>query len=242
MGNKYQVDMHCHILPGIDDGSQSMKTTIKMLRIAAQCGTTHMVATPHFKKGHHNASPETIKHLIEEVQGIAAEKNIDVKIFPGNEIMFFSDLEEAFDAHRIQTMNGTEYLLVEFYPDEDFARIRRGMETVQSLGLHPVLAHVERFLALRKDIGLVEELKDMGCLIQTNASSVTGGQGFKTKQFVKKLLKNEIIDLVGTDAHHYETRTPEMGKCAEYLYKKFDEDYADRILFKNAIEYFGLTQ
>lgn len=240
MAKHYQVDMHCHILPGIDDGSQSMKSTMKMLQIAAECGTTHMVATPHYKKGHHNASPETIKRLIEEVQQAAAEHDIPIKFYPGNEIMFFSDLEEVYDAGKIQTMNGTQYLLVEFYPDEDYSRIRRGMETVQSLGLHPVLAHVERFLALRKDLDKVEELKDMGVLIQTNASSVVGGQGFGTKQYVKKLLKNELIDLVGTDAHHYERRTPEMGKCAEYLYRKYDEEYVNKILYKNAIDFFEL--
>ena len=240
MAKHYQVDMHCHILPGIDDGSQSMKSTIKMLRIAAECGITHMVATPHFKKGHHNASPETIRRLTEEVQSVADEKGIPIKFFPGNEIMFFGDLEEAFDAGKIQTMNNTQYLLVEFYPDEEYSGIRRGMETVQSLGLHPVLAHVERFLVLRKDIARVEELKDMGVLIQTNASSVAGGQGFVTKLYLKKLLKNELIDLIGTDAHHYESRTPEMGKCVEYLYKKYDEEYVDEILYKNAFKYFNL--
>ena len=158
MAAKYQVDMHCHILPGIDDGSQSMRSTVKMLKIAAASGTTHMIATPHFKERHHNASPETIHRLVSEVQEVADEKDLGIKIYPGNEIMFFSDLEEAFDSGKIQTMNGTDYLLVEFYPDEEFSRIRQGMETVQSLGLHPVLAHVERFLALRKDISKVEEL------------------------------------------------------------------------------------
>ena len=242
MAGRYQIDMHCHILPGIDDGSQSMKSTIKMLKIAAECGTTHMVATPHFKKRHHNASPETIKHLIEETQEIATEKGINIKIYPGNEIMFFADLEEAFDSGRIQTLNDTEYLLVEFYPDDEYSRIRTGIETIQGLGLKPVLAHVERFLALRKDIGNVEELREMGTLIQTNASSITGGQGFATKQYVKKLLKNEYIDFIGTDAHHYESRTPEMGKCAEYLYKKYDNKYVKKILYRNAIEYFQLEQ
>ena len=239
MAQNYRVDMHCHILPGVDDGSQSMETTLKMLRIAAGCGTTHMVATPHYKKRHHNAKPHEIHELVKQVQELADENNLPIRFFPGNEIMFFSDLEEAYDAGRIQTMNDTDYLLIEFYPDDEYSRIRTGIDTVQSLGLKPVIAHVERFLALRK-VELVEEIKDMGALIQTNASSVVGGQGFTTKQYVKKLLKNELIDLVGTDAHHYESRTPEMGKCAEYLYKKYDKDYVDRILYKNAFKAFEL--
>ena len=68
------IDIHCHILPGIDDGSQSMETTLKMITIAAKEGTTHMIATPHYKKGHHNATPDTIKRLVADVQDLADER------------------------------------------------------------------------------------------------------------------------------------------------------------------------
>ena len=237
---KYVVDMHNHILPGVDDGSQSMETTLKMIRIAASEGITHMIATPHFKKGHHNASPETVRKLVSDVQALADENGLNLKILGGNEVMYFSDMEETFEEKRLTTMNGSNYLLIEFYPDDDYARIRRGVEMTQSLGLHPILAHVERFLPPRKDPKLIEELKGRGALIQVNASSIDGSQGFGTKQFCKKLLKNELVDFVGTDAHHYESRAPRMKKCVEYLYGKYDEEYVDKILFKNAIKMFNI--
>ena len=234
--------MHNHILPGVDDGSQSMETTLEMIRIAANDGTTLMVATPHFKKGHHNSSPATIKRLVSEVQALADENELNLKILPGNEVMYFSDMEEAFEAGQLTTMNNSNYLLIEFYPDDDYARIRRGVEMTQSLGLHPILAHVERFLPLRKDPGLIEELKGRGAFIQVNASSISGEQGFGTKQFCKKLLKQRLVDFVGTDAHHYKSRAPYMKKCAEYLYSKYDEKYVDAILYKNAAEMFRIGE
>ncbi len=239
---KYVIDMHNHILPGVDDGSQSMETTLKMIQIATEEGITHMLATPHFKKGHHNASPATVRKLVADVQALADENDLNLTILGGNEVMYFSDMEEVFEAGQLNTMNGSNYLLIEFYPDDDYARIRRGVETVQSLGLHPVLAHVERFLPLRKDPRLIEEIKGRGALIQVNASSIDGSQGFGTKQFCKKLLKQGLVDFVGTDAHHYESRAPRMMKCVEYLYNKYDEKYVDAILYKNAAEMFNIGE
>ena len=238
--NKYLIDMHCHILPAVDDGSQSMETTKKMITIAAEEGITHMIATPHFKKAHHNASPETIQKLVSDVQSLADENGLPIKFFAGNEVMYFGDIEEAYDAGRLTPMNGSDYLMIEFYPDDDYARLRRGVETVQSLGFHPVLAHVERYLPLLKNPSLLEELKGRGAYVSVNASSVTGENGLKVKGFVKKILKSRLVDFVGTDAHHYESRAPRMKKCAEYLYRKYDERYVDKILFENAVKCFGI--
>ena len=102
-------------------------------------------------------------------------------------------------------------------------------------------AKEELFAELRKDVRKIEELKNQGSLIQVNASSIIGEQGFGTKLFVKKLLKSELIDFVGTDAHHYEKRAPHMEKCANYLVSKVSAEYASAILYKNAFECFGIS-
>ena len=240
MSEQYIVDMHCHFIPGVDDGSRDMETTLAMLKIASEEGITHVVATPHYKRDHHNASPETLKAHLLEVQQKIKDQNIPVNIYLGNEIMFFSDLEEYYEKNAFLTMNNSRYLLVEYYPDDDIVRIRQGVDTVLRLGLIPVLAHVERYLAFRKNIDAIEYIKKQGAKIQVNASSVVGEQGFGTKQFVKKLLKAKLVDFVGTDAHTAEARAPRYKKCSEYLYKKYDESYVDAILYKNAIEKFGL--
>ena len=237
---KELVDIHCHIIPGVDDGSDGFESTMKMLKTAQDEGITRMIATPHFKKGHHNVSPEAADKLLEEIRTKAEKEGIALKFYLGNEVMYFSDVEEAFDEGKISRINGTDNLLIEFYPDDEYSRIRRGIETVQSMGFTPILAHVERYLELRKDISKIEHLKAVGAVITVNASSVTGDAGFLTKQFVKGLLRRKLVGMIGTDAHDNSNRAPRMKKCAEYLYSRYDEAYVDAILFKNAIELFEL--
>ncbi|MBR6382820.1 MAG: protein-tyrosine-phosphatase [Lachnospiraceae bacterium] len=237
---KELVDIHCHILPNVDDGSDGFDSTLKMLKTAKDEGITRMIATPHFKKGHHNVSPKSAEKLLEEIRTKAEKEGISLKLYLGNEVMYFSDVEEAFEEGKINRINGTDNLLIEFYPDDEYSRIRRGIETVQSMGFTPILAHVERYLELRKDTSKIEHLKAVGAVITVNASSVTGDAGFLTKQFVKGLLRRKLVDMIGTDAHDTSNRAPRMKKCAEYLYSKYEEEYVDEILFKNAIDLFEL--
>ena len=154
--------------------------------------------------------------------------------------MYFSDIEEAYDEKKFSTMCEKDFLFIEFYPDEDFSRIRDAAETVLSMGLTPILAHVERYMALRKDIKKIEHLKKMGTLITVNADSVIGNTGFSTKQYVKSLLKQRYVDMIGTDSHDTSDRAPKIERCRKYLYSKYDEQYVDDILFANAIKLFEM--
>ena len=120
----YIVDVHCHILPEIDDGSRDMSETLKMLEIAHDEGITHMIATPHFKGGHHNASPEKVSALINEVQEAADGCKLGIKLYQGNEILFHDELCEGVDSGRISRMNDTDYVLVEFMPSDPYQYIR----------------------------------------------------------------------------------------------------------------------
>ena len=241
-GNKkknaeYIVDVHCHIMPGIDDGSRDMTETLKMLKIAQSEGITHMIATPHFKSGHHNASPQKVKELIQSVGKEAAAQGTDIKLYQGNEILFHDEMCEGLDNGRISRMNGTDYVLVEFMPSDPYQYIRNSLDEIMSEGYQPVIAHVERYGCMVDDIENVRELSRMGVEIQVNASSITGDTGKEIKKFVHKLLKEQLVDYVGTDAHRCEdSRTPMMKECSRMLYKKYDEGYVDSILYGNAFD------
>lgn len=230
------VDIHCHILPALDDGSQSMRETIEMLRIAADSGITDIVATPHFKAGRHNASPNTIRRRIQEVQQMAGQCGIDISLYPGNEIFYFSDIEEAIEEKRICTMNDSEYVLIEFLPSESFRTIRNAMDHVMGLGYLPILAHVERYGCILEDWKNAEYIRSMGVEIQVNASSVTGKLGLKVRKFVCQLLDRELVDYIGTDAHSSKSRTPDVQKCCRELCKRYDSSYVDKILRGNAMK------
>ncbi|MBP5281691.1 MAG: protein-tyrosine-phosphatase [Lachnospiraceae bacterium] len=234
------IDIHCHVLPGVDDGSQSMDVTLEMLQIAQENGISDMIVTPHYKQGRVGTPRKAIGEMIEEVTRHAKLSGIDVRLHPGTEIYYNSSLEEKLESGWLARMNDTDYVLVEFSPMETYSYIRNAMDDIMSIGYRPVLAHVERYQCMLAKPANVKDLHDLGVKIQVNADSVAGAFGFKIKHFIKKLLKEQVIDFIGSDAHDEKRRTPAIAKCAEVLHKYCDEQYADDLLFGNAArEFFG---
>ena len=230
------IDIHCHILPRVDDGSQDMETTLEMLRIAEREGITDIIVTPHYRSGRFRGERSVTDRRLAEVRESMAEEGICINLYPGCEIYYRSELEEKLESGTLSTMNDTEYVLVEFSPLEDYMYIRNAMEELLGIGYTPILAHAERVQCMVKKPEHVRELKNMGCDIQVNAASVTGDIGFRCKRFAHKILKEELVDYIGTDAHNTDKRKPAIKKCADLLYRKYDRDYADAILYKNAAE------
>lgn len=228
------VDIHSHTLPGMDDGSKSMEETMEMLRIASDNEITDMIVTPHFKKGRKNAPPAVILERVRKVEQEARRQGIPISLYPGNEIYYYSDVEDILEAGQICTLNHSEYVLVEFAPSESFVYIRNALDSLNGMGYSPILAHVERYECMLKDWQNVEQLRALNVEIQVNASSVTGKVGYKVKKFVHRLLGNQLVDYISTDAHDSEKRTPDVQKCLEYLHKKYDSAYVDAITYGNA--------
>ncbi len=231
----YIADIHSHILPGIDDGSKSMEETISMLRIASAEGITHMIATPHYKMGWGSANQETIKRLLAEVMKEAKHNGLDINLYPGNEVYYNSELADRFQNGRICTINDSRYVLVEFSPMDQFTYVRNGLDDIIGMGYKPILAHVERYECLVKHPDNVRSLKAFGVGIQVNASSVIGEVGRGIKKFVHKILEEELVDYIGTDAHSANgNRKPAIKSCVSLLYKKYDSEYVADILYRNA--------
>lgn len=228
------IDVHCHVLPGVDDGSQNMDDTLKMLKTAEKNGISDMIVTPHYKQGRVGTPRKVIGEMIEEVEKHARLSGINVKLHPGTEIYYNSSLEEKLEEGWLARMNDTDYVLVEFSPFETFPYVKNAIDDVFSLGYRPILAHVERYRCMLGSVENVRTLSGMGCKIQVNAGSVAGDFGFTVKRFIKKLLKEQLVDYLGTDAHDPDRRSPEMDKCAEVIRKICDPDYADAVLFGNA--------
>lgn len=229
------VDMHNHILPGIDDGARDKATTLEMLRIAAKSGITDMIVTPHFKYGRHNASCEKIVRLIEEIESEAENVGIHIKLYPGNEIFYYDGCAEDLVEGKIYSLNDTDRALVEFQPGERYVYIRNAIDTIIGAGYVPVIAHVERYMCILDNPDLAYELRNLGAEIQVNSASIEGRLGLKTKKFVIELLKNEQVDYVGTDAHDFQKRAPEVKKCMAVLHRICDDEYVRRITCDNAL-------
>lgn len=235
--NREIIDIHCHVLPKVDDGSSSMEETMEMFRIAACEGIVKMIATPHYKAGRSNVSVDGISKRIEQLQQLIDEEGLGIELLPGNEILYFNDLTEELEAKQIRTLCDSNYVLIEFLPGDSYKRIRNAVDELVGGGYIPVIAHVERYECLVKDRNLTRELAVLGAKIQINAGSVAGNHGWKIKKYVCQLLKEQLVDYIGTDAHDMKNRKPEMSKCIAVLTKKkVEPSYITAITHDNAMK------
>ena len=227
------VDTHCHILPEVDDGAKNMEETRQMLQEAYEDGIRYIIATPHHHPRRGRKSPKQLRRQLKLVREEAAQISDELRIYLGTEIYFGQDIPERLREELILTMNKTKYVLVEFSPGDPFDYICQGIQQIQMKGYEVILAHIERYQCMYKNIENVEHLKHMGVRIQVNADSITGEGGWKAKRFVRRLIDERLVFCVGTDAHDPKRRPPRMKKAAEYVEKKCGEDYARRIFFSN---------
>ena len=153
------TDIHCHVLPMVDDGAETMEMALDMLRIAAEEGIRKMILTPHQKADRKCVTPEGIIRRMVLLQEEADKKGIPVKLFPGNEIFYRHGLGELLELGKIRTLADSHYVLVEFLPGEDFGYIRDALNRLISFGYWPVVAHVERYMNVVKNLQKAEELK-----------------------------------------------------------------------------------
>ncbi len=227
------IDIHCHIMPGVDDGSPDTGTSLEMLRIAEKNGITHMILTPHHKPMHHNVSPEHNVLYRKKLLENARAAGIKVKLFSGNEIYYSDETMEELLRGEICSLAGSDYVLVEFHPSNPFKAIQNAAYRVQGAGYIPIIAHVERYADIVQHPARVGDLIEMGCYIQVNASSIMGRYGLGISHFTKKLLKQEQVHFVASDAHDAAGRAPKLLECRKFVEKKYGEDYANHLFCIN---------
>lgn len=227
------VDIHSHILPGVDDGADSIEEAVELVKMAYKEGTRYMVATPHYRRGRFGRPVSELEKKLQELKLILKQKGIQVKVVLGNEVYYFSGIVEKLDSKRIQTLGDTNYVLVEFPPMEEYRTINNGLNHIIQGGYRPILAHAERCVCLTDNLEYVRELVEMGIYIQVNASSLTNILGIKKKTFIKKLLKENLVHLIATDTHDIKVRTSGLKKCAEYLKKKYGKEYVQTLMIEN---------
>ena len=227
------IDMHCHILPGLDDGARDIDTSLKIIDLAYAEGIRAIIATPHYHGGHYEASPDQVAEQVIRIQDLIRERYPDLMIFPGNEIYYYDSIINWIEEHRVFTMVGSGYVLLEFSPLTELRELEQAVRNVTAGGYLPILAHVERYQCLNGHMKVIQQLIDMGAYIQINTEAILGEAGFGTKQFVKKLCRNHMIDFIATDTHSLHRRRPRMKECAEYLIKHYGEAYTQKILYDN---------
>lgn len=225
------VDIHNHSLFGVDDGAESIEDTKEMFLSAREQGIKKIILTPHYRLGMFDYPKERIEQNYKQVKNIASEMKLEV--FLGCEYHVDSQMIEHFREERCKTLGGSDYILMEYSYNSEYFSIMQNTQRMLSCGYVPVIAHAERYQCLFSTPKRLQELQQVGAYIQLNADSVLGIDGFRMKQFCKKVLKNEWADIIASDAHNMSDRPNRLGQCYQYIEKKYDRDYANLLLCDN---------
>lgn len=212
------IDIHSHIISGIDDGSKNTEMTIKMLEMAEESGTTDIVATPHFMRGRFEVTYKEVIDEVENLKKLTKENSININIYSGQEVYYSRNILEYYNQGMIGTINNTRYMLIEF-PMLEF-NIEEAINTLYELqirGIVPIIAHPERYKQFIKNPSQINLLIKEGMLFQVNAGSINGDFGRDVKKTAIKYLNNNIYSFIGSDAHRDKGRNTDIKNVIEIL-------------------------
>lgn len=229
-------DIHCHILPGVDDGANSIEESMEMLRMEFADGVRNIIITPHYRKHMFETAEQEIVRQFFLVKSIAKQVSPDLRLYLGCEFHSSMDMLELFQEREHLTLAGSSYVLTEFSNGDTEAYIKERCYSLLSNGYQPILAHIERYICMRKNLDLIGGLRQMGVKMQVNAESIIGKAGWGIKRFSRSLMEHGMLDFVGSDAHGTSSRVPGMGAVAEYMEKKMGLAYTEQILINNPSE------
>ena len=220
------IDIHSHVLPEVDDGSDDVETSVLMLEEAARQGVTDIILTPHYRVNCLTDKADLEQKFL-AFKEVVKDKGINVALYLGQEIYAFNDIVSALKNGKLCTLNGTEYVLVEFSFKQE-TDIPEIVYMLKASGYIPIVAHIERYPYA--DIELAREIKELGGLIQVNANTVCVGRFHRRRIFA--MIKEGLIDFISSDVHS--KRPSEMDRAYEVIKKKFGEETANKLFNENA--------
>lgn len=227
------TDIHCHILPFVDDGAGSMEDALEMARMAAESGVTAIIATPHCNLPYEKEKNYISQHLQEQFfrlqQAVKAE-GIPVTVLPGAEVLCTPEVPELLRQGKLLTLAGSRYLLVEFFFDEDLDYMDQMLSAIASQGLLPVIAHPERYESVQRTPRIVERWFRNGYVIQLNKGSILGRLGRRAARTAEWILSRGLAHVVASDAHSPVMRTPQMDELVQFLTEVCAPEYVDILL------------
>ena len=200
------IDLHCHILPGVDDGPATMAEAMQICRTAVADGIRTMVATSHYKPGSFTWSAAEQQVSMAAVQREIAAADLPLTILPGSEIAFCPELPELLNNGEHLTLNRSCYFLLEFRPQVVPATIERFLITQIEDGFLPIIAHPERNDWFAHHTDVLTALVRRGALLQITAGSLLGDFGPQARSFSQQLLRNNLVRIMATDAHNCDDR------------------------------------
>ena len=224
------IDIHHHLLFGLDDGSKDIEISVAMAEMAAGDGITHIVCTPH-ANAHYAFDPEVNRRKLAEL-----EARVNGKIALGLGCDFhlsFENIEDALKNPHKYTINQKNYLLVEFADLSIPQQMTQVFHEFLVAGIRPIITHPERNLTIQKTPARLDEWIATGCLVQVTAASLTGRFGRSAMEFAQKLLRQNKVHFLATDAHNLQSRPPKMKEAYDAVAKQCGTEAAERLCVTN---------
>lgn len=229
------IDIHMHILPGLDDGAETWEDALAMARMSADSGVGVVLATSHSKE----RGRESVRYLaryvrtLNRLRELLVKHRIPLQIGAGMEIMGDGHAAERLDAGEVLTLNKTRYVLVEFEAASPVRFIYRELDRLLDRGYIPVVAHPERYRCITASVEDAAVWADMGALLQVNKGSILGGFGRQIQDNAERLLRMGIVYAVATDAHRPYVRTPDMRELTDVLRRDYGQNAVKKLLHDN---------
>lgn len=219
------IDIHTHILPGLDDGAENWMDTLNMARAAASEGITTIIATPHHANGNYiNLAVEVVEHTLRINEQLIAA-GVPVTIMPGQEIRVHDDLLEAWHRKELLTLAGSNYVLIEMPSSHIPTAMNELIHELHIMKLKPIIAHPERNAEIMKNPERLAELVGEGAYTQVTTHSLLGGFGRRIEQSAWSLCKSGLIHIVSSDAHHPERRGFRLLETYDVIRERMGEQW-----------------
>lgn len=208
------IDLHCHILPGLDDGPPTMDVALEMCRIAAADGVRTIVATPHMLNGMYEVTPEAVFRGVGDLSRALSEKGIRLDILPGSDVHVHAELPAMVERGEVLTVAGRgRHLMVELPQDVFPGELKDLLFRIQLKGITPLISHPERNVAIQQNPALLSDLIEGGSLTQITAGSLAGSFGAHVQKCALRLLQLNMIHVVASDAHNTARRSPRLSEA-----------------------------
>lgn len=224
------IDIHCHILPAVDNGSVSMDQTKKMLKIAHEQGITFIIATPHYGAECINADGRDLDEKLQRVKLAARELAPDFQIELGNEIFYSEAIVDHLRKGKARTLAGTCYCLVKFPKEEEFQSMKEGLHRLLMQGFYPILSHMESYSCLYRNYEVIAELINLGAYMQMNTQSLLGSPFDSHVKYARKLMAYDMVHFLGTGSHSDHLRAPLMKEGVSFIDKTYGWDARNRLM------------
>ncbi|MDO4617459.1 MAG: hypothetical protein Q4B03_08385 [Lachnospiraceae bacterium] len=231
------IDIHSHIIPLVDDGSQDMDESVEMVRLSADSGVKILVATPHAnQRGRfENYYQRPIKEKFIALKQAVQEAGIDIRLLFGMEIYSSYEIPDLIANGLLSGLNCSDYYLVEFPFEADLGYMYYSIGQIFDAGGIPVIAHPERYTHIQRSTGILYDWIQEGVCVQVNKGSVFGSFGPAAKKAAEFIFAHELATCVGSDAHGTEVRTTDMSQLRDYLLKNCGEEYTTKATRQNPL-------